>query len=245
MILSNHLIFCCSLLLLPSIFASIRIFSNELALSIRWSKYWSFSFSIRPFNKYSGLISFRIDWFDLPVVQGTLKSLFQHNLKASILRCSAFFMIQFSHPYMTTRKTIALTRGTFVGKIMPLLFNMLYRFGITFLLRSKWLQSLHFNFVTAVTICNNFSALEIKICHCFQFSPFYLPWSDGTSWHDLGFFFNVEFQASFFTLLFHPHQDAHQDGMGREEGGGFRMGNTCIPVADLCWCMAKSIQYLK
>ena len=120
--LSNHLILCCPLLLLPSIFPSIRIFSNELALSIRWSKYWNFSFSIRPFNKYSGLISFRIDWFDLPVVQGTLKSLFQHNLKASILRCSAFFMIQFSHPYMTTRKTIALTRGTFVDKMMSLLF---------------------------------------------------------------------------------------------------------------------------
>ena len=145
--LSNHLILCRPLLLLPSIFPSIRIFSNELVLSIRWSKYWSFSFSIRPFNEYSGLISFRIDWFDLPVVQGTLKSLLQHhNLKASILQCSAFFMIQFSHPYMTTRKTIALTRGTFAGKIMPLLFNMLSRFGVTFLLRSKcllisWLQS--------------------------------------------------------------------------------------------------------
>ena len=119
---------------------------NELDLSIRWSKYWSFSFSSRPSNEYSELISFRIDWFDLPVIQGTLKSRHQHhNLKASILQCSASFMIQFSYLYMTTRKTIALTRGTFVGKIMPLLFNRLSRFGIAFLLRSKcllisWLQ---------------------------------------------------------------------------------------------------------
>ena len=138
--LSNHLILCHPLLLLLSFFPSIRVFSSESALHIRWPKDWSFSFSISPFSEYSGLISFRIDWFDLPVVQGTLKSLLQHhNLKASILQCSAFFMIQFSHPYMTTRKTIALTRGTFVGKIMPLLFNMLSRFGVTFLLRSKCL----------------------------------------------------------------------------------------------------------
>ena len=116
---SNHLILCCPLLLLPSIFPSIRVFSNELALPIGWPKYWSFSFSVIPSNEYSGLISFRIDWFDLLVVQGTLKSLLQHhNLKASILWCLAFFMVQLSHPYTTTGKTIALTRQTFVGKVM-------------------------------------------------------------------------------------------------------------------------------
>ena len=116
---SNHLILCCPLLLLPSILPSIRVFSNESVLCIRWPKYWSFSFSIIPSNEYSGLIFFRIDWFDLLVVQGTLKSLLQHhNLKASILWCLAFFMLQLSHPYTTTGKTIALTRQTFVGKVM-------------------------------------------------------------------------------------------------------------------------------
>ena len=114
---SSHLIRCCPLLLLPSIFPSVRVFSNESALHIRWPKYWSFSFSITVSNEYSGLISFKIDWFDLPAVQGTLKSLLQnHNSKASILRCSAFFIVQLSHPYMTTGKAIALTRWTFVGK---------------------------------------------------------------------------------------------------------------------------------
>ena len=120
---SNHLILCHPLLLLPSIFPSIRVFSNESVLHIRWSKYWSFSFSISPCNKYSGLISFRMDWLDLLAVQGILKSLFQHrDSKASILQCSAFFMDQLSHPYMTTGKTIALIRWTFVGKVMSLLF---------------------------------------------------------------------------------------------------------------------------
>ena len=120
---SNHLIFCHALLLLPSIFPSIRVFSNESALHIRWPKYWSFSFSISPSNKYSGLISFRMDWLDLLAVQGTLKSLLQHhNSKAPILRCSAFFMVQLSHLYMTTRKIIALTIWTFVDKVMSLLF---------------------------------------------------------------------------------------------------------------------------
>ena len=123
---SNHFILCYPLLLLPSIFPTIRVFSNELALRIRWLKYWSFSFSISPSNEYSGLISFRMDWLDLLAVQGTLKSLLQHhNLKASILWHSAFFMFQLSHPYMTTRKTIALIRWTFVGQFMSLLFNML------------------------------------------------------------------------------------------------------------------------
>ena len=146
-LLSNHLILCHPLLLLPSIFPSIRVFSNESALCIRWPKYWSFSFSISPSNEYSGLISFRMDWLDLLAVQGSLKSLLQHHsLKASILLCSVFFIVQLSHPYMTTGKIIALTRWTFVDKVMSLLFNMLSRLVITFLPRSKhllisWLQS--------------------------------------------------------------------------------------------------------
>ena len=134
---SNHLILCCPLLLLPSIFPSISVFSSELALHIRWPKYWSFSFSISPTNEHPGLISFRMDWLDLFAVQGTLKSLLQHhNSKASTLWHSAFFIIQLSHPYMTTRKTIALTRWTFVGNVMSLLFNMLSRFVMAFLPRS-------------------------------------------------------------------------------------------------------------
>ena len=136
----NHLILCRPLLFPPSLFPSIRVFSNESFLHIRWPKYWSFSFSIIPSSEYSGLIFFRIDWFDLLPVQGTLKSLLQHNSsKASVLRCSAFFMIQLTHPYMTTGKTIALTRWTFVGKVMSLLFHMLSRFVIAFLPRSKHL----------------------------------------------------------------------------------------------------------
>ena len=144
---SNHLILCHPLLLLPSIFPSIRAFSNESILSIRWAKYWSFSFNISPSSEYSGLISFRMDWLDLLAVQGTLKSFLQHHSsKASILLHSAFFIVQLSHSYMTTGKTIALTRQTFVGKVMSLLFNMLSRLVITFLPRSKrllisWLQS--------------------------------------------------------------------------------------------------------
>ena len=131
---SNHLILCCPLLLPPSIFPSIRVFSNESVLHIRWPKYWSFSFNISPSNEYSGLISFRMDWLDLLAVQGTLKSLFRyHSSKALILQRSAFFIVQLSHPYMTTGKTIALTRWTFVGKIMFPLFNMLSRLVITFL----------------------------------------------------------------------------------------------------------------
>ena len=144
---SNHLILCRPLLLLPSIFPSTRVFSNESALRIRWPKYWSFSFCISPSNEHQGLISFRMDWLNVFAVQGTLKSLLQHHSsKASIIQHPAFFMIQLSHPYMTTGKTIALTRWTFVGKVMSLLFNMLSRLIITFLLRSKrlliaWLQS--------------------------------------------------------------------------------------------------------
>ena len=137
---SSHLILCHPFLLLPSIFPSIRVFSSESALRIRWPKYWSFSFSISPSNEHSGLISFRIDWLDLLAVQGTLKSLLQHHSsKPSILRRSAFFIVQLSHPYMTTGKTIALTRRTFVDKVISLLFNMLSRLVITFFPRSKYL----------------------------------------------------------------------------------------------------------
>ena len=144
---SNHLIFCCPLLLLPSIFPSIRVFSNQSALCVRWPNYQSFSFNISPSNEHPGLVSFRMDWSDLLAVQGTLKSLLQHHSsKASIIQCSASFTVQLSHPYMTTGKTTALIRWTFVGKIMSLLFNMLSRLVITFLPRSKrllisWLQS--------------------------------------------------------------------------------------------------------
>ena len=144
---SNRFILCHPLLLPPSILPSIRVFSNESVLRVRWPKYWSFSFSISPTNEYSGLVSFRMDWLDLLAVQRTLKSLLQqHSSKASILRLSAFFIVQLSHPYMTTGKTIALTRGTFVGKVMSLLFNMPSRLVIAFLPRSKrllisWLQS--------------------------------------------------------------------------------------------------------
>ena len=145
---SNHLSICCPLLLLPLIFPSIRVFSNESALRIRWPKYWRFSFNISSSNEHPGLISFRMDWLDLLAVQGTLKNLLQHHSsKASIPWHSAFFIVQLSHPYMTTRKTIAFTRQTFVGKVRSLLFNMLSRLVITFLPRSKrllisWLQSL-------------------------------------------------------------------------------------------------------
>ena len=178
----------CSLLLPLSIFASIRVFSNESVLHIRWPKYWSFSFSISPSNEYSGLISFRIDWFGLPAVQGTLKSLLQHHSsKASILWHSAFFMVQLSQSYITTGKNINLTRWTFFSKIMPLHFNMLSRLVITFLPKSKhilisWLQS-----PSAVI-------LEPKkiVSHCFHSFLIYLPWSDGTRCLDLSFL-NVEF----------------------------------------------------
>ena len=136
---SNHLILCHSLLLLPSIFPGIRVFSNESALLIRWPKYWSFSFNISPSKEHPGLISFRMDWLDFHPVQGTLKSLQHHSSKASILWCSAFVTVQLSHPYMTTGKTIALTRWTLVGKVMSLLLNMLSRLVITFLPRSKCL----------------------------------------------------------------------------------------------------------
>ena len=170
---SYHLIFCHLFLLLPSVFPSIRVFSNESALHIRWPKYWSFSFSISPSNEYSGLISFRVDWFGLLAVQGTLKSLLQHySSKASILQCSAFFTVQLSHPYMTTGKAIALTRWTFIGKVMSVLFNILSRLVITFLSWSKRL-----NFMATVTICSNFGAPppSQKVSHWFHCFPIYFP----------------------------------------------------------------------
>ena len=169
---SNHLILCHPLLLLPSIFPSIKVFSSESALRIRWPKYWSFSFNISPSNEHPGLISFRMYWLDLLAVLGTVKSLLQHHSsKASILQSSAFSIVQLSHPYMTTGKTIALTRWTFVGKVMSLLFNVLSRLVITFLPRSKcllisWLQSpsaviLELKKIKSATV----STVFLSICH--------------------------------------------------------------------------------
>ena len=168
----------------PQSFTSIRVFSNKSALHIRWPKYWSFSFSISPSNEHPGLISFRMDLLDLLAVQGSLKSLLQHHSsKASIFRCSAFFTVQLSHPYMTTGKTLTLTRWTFVGKVMSLLFNMLSRLLTTFLPRSKrllisWLQS-----PSAVIL----EPPKNKVSHCFHCFPIYFPWGDGTRCHDLSF----------------------------------------------------------
>ena len=171
MIPSNHLILYCPLLLPAFILPSIRVFFNDSAFPIRWPKYWSFSFSISPSNDYSGLISFRMDWLDLLAVQGTLKSLLQHHSsEASILQCSAFIMVQLSHPYMTTGKAIALTRWTFVGKVMSLLSNMLSRFVIVFLPRSKcllisWLQSLSTVILEPQKKSVTVSIVSLSICH--------------------------------------------------------------------------------
>ena len=169
---SNDLILCYSLLLLPSIFPSIRIFSNEFILCIRWPKYWSFSFSIGPSNEYSGMISFRMDWLDLLSVQGTLKKLLQyHSSKASILQCSAFFIVQLSHPYMTTGEAIALTRWTFVSKVMSLLFNMLSWLVIAFLPRSKCLLIWRLKSPSAVIL----EPPKNKVSHYLHNFPIYLP----------------------------------------------------------------------
>ena len=202
--LSNHLIFCHPLLLLPSIFPSIRVFSSESVLHIMWPKYWSFSFSISPSNEYSGLISFRIDWLDLLAVQGTLKSLLQHHsLKASILWHSAFFMVQLSHPYVTTGKNHSFDyMGTLDSKVISQLFNMLSRFVIVFLPRSKcllisWLQS------------PSSVILEPKKIKPVIVSSF--PHLFAMKWWDQmlkSSFLNVEFWASFFTLLSYIHQEA-------------------------------------
>ena len=184
---SNHLVLCHHLLLLPSIFPSIRVFSNESVLCIGWPNYWSFSIS--PSNEYSGLISFSMDGLDLLAVQGTLKSLLQlHSSKASILWHLSFFMVQHSHLYMTTGKTIALTIQNFVIKVMSLLFNLLSRLVIAFLPRSmhlliSWLQ------LPSVVILE---PPKKKVSHCFHCFPIYLPWSDGTGCHDLSFL-NVAF----------------------------------------------------
>ena len=194
---SNHLILCHPLLLPPSIHPSIRIFSNESVLCIRWPKYWNFSFSISPSNEYSGLISFRMDCLDLLAVQGTLQSLLQHHSsKASILWRSAFFIVQLSHPYMTTGKTIALTRWTIVGKVMSLIFHMLSRLGIAFLLRSKrlliswlWLPSaviLEVPKIKSVTV----SVVSPSICH-------------EVVGLDALLFFEYGVSTRFFTLLFY------------------------------------------
>ena len=169
---SNHLILCHPLLFLPSVFPSMRVFSDESVFHIRWPKYWSFSLSISPSNEHPGLVSFRMDGLDLLAVQGTLRSLLQHHSsKASILQCSAFFIVQLSHPYMTTGKTKALTRWTFVGKVMSLLLNMLSRLVKTFLPRSKsllisWLQS-----PSAVIL----EPSQNKVSHCFHCFLIYLP----------------------------------------------------------------------
>ena len=184
---SSYLILCRPILLLPPIPPSIRVFSNESTLCMRWPKYWSFSFSIIPSKEHPGLISFRMDWLSLLAVQETLNSLLQHHSsKVSILWCSAFFTVQLSHPYMTIGKTIALTRWTFVGKVMSLLLNTLSRLVIAFLPRSKcllisWLQS-----PSAVIL----ESPKI-VWHCFHCFPIYFPWSDGTGCHDLRFL-NVE-----------------------------------------------------
>jgi len=168
---SNHLILCCPLLLPPSIFPSIWVFSNESVLCIRWPRYWSFSFSISPSNEYSGLISYRMDWLDLLAVQGTLKNLLQHHSsKASILSHSAFFIVQLSHPYMTTRQTIDLTRWTVVGKVMSLLFNMLSSLVIAFLPRSK-----HFLISWQQSPIEILQPRKIKSLNCFHCFLIYLP----------------------------------------------------------------------
>ena len=199
---SNHLILCCPLLLPLSIFPSIRVFSNESVLCIRWPKYWSFSFNISPSNEYSALISFMIDWLDLLAFQGTLKSLLQHHCsKSSILWCSAFFIIQLSHPYMTTGKTITFTRRTFAGKVMSLLFNILSKLDITFLPKSKhllisWLQSpstviLEPRKIKSVTV----STVSPSICHEVMGSDAIIL-----------VFWMLSFKPTF--SLFHFHQEA-------------------------------------
>ena len=200
---SNHLILCRPLLLLPSVFTSIRVFSNESALHIRWPTYWCFRFSISPSKEYSGLISFRVDWLDLLAVQGTFKNLQHHSSEVSILWCSAFFMVQLSHPYMTTGKTIALTRHMLVGKVISLLLHMLFRFIISFLLRSKgllisWLQSLS----TVVLEPKKIKSVAVSI-----FSQ--------SIWHEaMGLdamilvFWMLSFKPAFLILLFHFYQEA-------------------------------------
>ena len=180
-------------------FPSIRVFSNESALRIRWPKYWCFCFNISPSIEHPRLISYRMNWLDLLAVQGTLKNLLQHHSsKASILWCSTFFIVQLSHLYMTTRKTIPLTRWTFVGRVMCLLFNILSKLVIS----SK--EQVSFNFMAAVTICGGFGVPQNKISHCFHCFPIYLPWSDRQDAMILVFWmlnFNPTFSLSSFTFI--------------------------------------------
>ena len=184
LVMPPNLILCRPQLLPPSIFPSIRVFSNESVLCITWPKFCSFSFNISPSNEYSGLISFKIGWVDFLAVQETLKSLLQHHSsKALILQCSAFFIVQLSHPYMTTGKTIALTWWTFVGKVKSLLFNIQSRLFIAFLPRSKCLLISGLQSPSAVML----ESPQNKVFHCFHCFPIYLPWSDGTRCHDLCF----------------------------------------------------------
>ena len=202
-VLSNHFILCHPFPLLPSVFSSTRVFSNESALCTRWPNYWSYGFSIIPSNEYSGLISFRIDGFDLLAVQETLKNLLQHHSLASlVLQHSAFFMVQLSHLYITTGKTIALTMWDIAGKVMSLFFNIVSRFVIAFLPWSifliPWVQLLS-------TII--LEPKKIKSVTASTLFHFYLPRCNGTRFRDLSFC-NVEFQARIFTLLFDPHQEA-------------------------------------
>ena len=193
---SSHLILCCPLFLLPPVPPSISVFSNESILCMRQPKYWSFSFSIIPSKEHSGLISFRMDWLHLLAVQRTLESLLQHHSsKASILRHLAFFTVQLSHPYMTTGKTIALTIMVFVGKVMPLLLNMLSRLVITFLPRSKHLS-----------ICSDFGAPQNKGWHCFHYFPIYLREVMGPD-AMIFVFWMLSFRLTF-PLSFHFHQEA-------------------------------------
>ena len=204
---SNHLILCPPLLLLPSIFPSIRVFSNELGLYIRWPKYCSFSFSINLSNEYSGLISSRIDWIDLLAVQGNLKSFSKHHsLKASILWHSAIFMVQISHPYMTTGKTIALPRQTFVNKETSLLFNMLSRLVIAFLPRINFFFSQLQSLSTVIL-----ETWKIKSVIVFIVFYMYLPWSDGIEFHDLHFF-----------DLYIPHQPSQRKRNAKRHNGCLR-----------------------
>ena len=197
----NHVILCHPLLLLPSIFPSIRVFSNESALHIRWPKYWSFSFNINPSNEHPGLISFRMDWLDLLTVQGTLKSLLQHHSsKASVLWHSAFFIVQLSHSYMTIGKTIALIRWTFVGKVTSLLFNMLSRLVITFLPRSKRLLISWLQLPSAVILEPpkiKFATVSPSISHKVMGPDAMIL-----------VFWMLSFKPTFFTLLSHLHQEA-------------------------------------
>ena len=194
---SNYLILCHPLLLLPSIIPRIRVFCNESAFHIRWPKYWSFSFSISLSNEYSRLSSLVIDWFDLLAVQRTLKNILQHHSsKASILQCSAFFMVQLLHPSTTTGKTIALTIWTFVGKVASLVFNKLSRFVIAFLPRSKHLLISWLLSPSAVIL-----EPKNKVSHYFHCFPIYLPWSDGTRCHDLKFFECWVLSQLFHSLL--------------------------------------------